>query len=326
VLEAFAVSGRLGLARREGNRRYYDLIERLFPTDLLAVRVPEREQRLHKLLSRYRAHGLLGSSGSGELWLGIGTAALRAELRAELVERGELVAATVDRLKGQRFVVADELPLLAQAEREVAAVAAAATQISGVDVAAEAAGAAGSAGAAGVAGAPGTAGAAATLAADVTRDRPGDGPAGASFLAPLDPILWDREALEPFYDFEYRWEVYTPAVKRRWGYYVLPILFGDRLVGRIEPRFDRAAQCVRILGLSWEAGFDPIEEPGFVDAFAEALTAYMAFGAADTVARPAGTANAALFREISDRVRVRRHEREGVSQSVARRRSIADPA
>jgi uncharacterized protein len=327
VLEAFAVSGRLGLARRDGNRRYYDLIERLFPTDLLAVRVPEREQRLHKLLSRYRAHGLLGSSGSGELWLGIGPAALRAQLRAELVERGELVAATVDGLKGQRFIVADELPLLAQAEREVAAVAVAATQVSGVDVAAEAAGPANAAGAAGAAGG---AGAAAepkeTPKADAARDRPGDGPAGASFLAPLDPILWDREALEPFYDFEYRWEVYTPANKRRWGYYVLPILFGDRLVGRIEPRFDRAAQSVRILGLSWEAGFDPIEEPGFVDAFAEALTAYLAFGAADTVARPAGAANAALFREISDRVRVRRHEREGVSHSVARRKSVADPA
>ena len=152
MLEALAVSGRLGLARRDGNRRYYDLVERLFPADLLAIRVPEREQLRHKLLSRYRAHGLLGSSGSGELWLGIGPAALRAELRAELVDRGEIVAVAVEGMRGGRFVVADELPLLAQAEREIAAEAAGAVS------------------------------------------RPGDGPAGASFLAPLDPIMWDREA------------------------------------------------------------------------------------------------------------------------------------
>ena len=70
VLETFAVGGVLGLARREGNRRYYDFIERLFPPELLAFEVPEREQLLHKLLSRFRAHGLLGTgvrarSGSG---------------------------------------------------------------------------------------------------------------------------------------------------------------------------------------------------------------------------------------------------------------------
>lgn len=264
VLEAFAECGRLGLARRDGNRRYYDLVERLFPADLLATRVPELEQRRHKLLSRYRAHGLLGTSGSGELWVGIGPAASRAELRAELVDRGEIVPATVEGLKGQRFVVADELPVLAQAEREIAA---------------EAAGA---------------------LA------RPGDGAPGASFLAPLDPIMWDREALEPLYGFEYRWEVYTPAAKRRWGYYVLPILFGDRLVGRIEPRIDRAGKAVRILGLGWETGFDPLAEPGFVAAFADALRAYLQFGNADSLVPPTTRDHKALFGAISSDVPVRR--------------------
>jgi uncharacterized protein YcaQ len=257
VLDALNVSGRLGLARRDGNRRYYDLTERLFPADLLETRISEREQRRHKLLSRYRAHGLLGTSGSGELWLGIGPAALRAELRAELVDRGELVPAAVEGLKGQRLVVADELPLLAQAEREIGAEAAGAVA------------------------------------------RPGDGAPGCSFLAPLDPILWDREALEPLYGFEYRWEVYTPAAKRRWGYYVLPILFGDRLVGRIEPRIDRASKAVRILGLGWETGFDPLAEPGFPDAFADALRAYLHFGSADVLMPPSTPDHRALFKAIS---------------------------
>jgi hypothetical protein len=280
VLEALAVSGRLGLARRDGNRRYYDLVERLFPADLLAVRVPEREQRRHLLLSRYRAHGLLGASGSGELWLGIGRGPLRAELRAELVDRGEIVPVAVEGLKGPRFVVADELPLLAQAEREIAA---------------EDAGA---------------------LA------RPGDGAPGASFLAPLDPIMWDREALEPLYGFEYRWEVYTPAAKRRWGYYVLPILFGDRLVGRIEPRIDRAGKVVRILGLAWETGFDPLGTPEFSAAFADALRAYLQFGSADVLVLPSTRDQRALFKAISTEVPVRRGD--GATRSTPARAATAD--
>ncbi len=277
VLEALSVSGRLGLARRDGNRRYYDLVERLFPSDLLAIRVPEREQRRHKLLSRFRAHGLLGTSG-GELWLGIGPAALRTELRAELVDRGEIAPVTVEGLKGQRFAVADEMPLIAQAEREIAAEATGAIS------------------------------------------RPGDGPAGASFLAPLDPIMWDRDALEPLYGFEYRWEVYTPAAKRRWGYYVLPILFGDRLVGRIEPRIDRADKAVRILSLGWEAGFDPLAEPGFVAAFADALRAYLQFGNADSLVPPPGTAQRALFRAVSAEVPVRR---SGTTRSATAARAVS---
>ena len=63
VLEAYAVTGVLGLARRDGNRRYYDVVERLLPADVLAHEIPLREQLRHKLLSRYRAHGLLGVGG-----------------------------------------------------------------------------------------------------------------------------------------------------------------------------------------------------------------------------------------------------------------------
>jgi uncharacterized protein YcaQ len=264
VLDALNVAGRLNLARRDGNRRYYDLTERLFPADLLATRIPEKEQTRHKLLSRYRGHGLLGAGGSGELWPGTGSAADRAELRGELLDRGELVAVEVEGMRGERYVVGDELPLLAQAEREVAA---------------ESAGSAA---------------------------RPGDAAPGCSFLAPLDPLMWDRGALGPLYDFEYRWEVYTPAAKRRWGYYVLPIHFGDRLVGRIEPRMNRPAKAVNILGLAWETGFDPIEAPGFLGAFSAALNAYLAFGSAETVLAPATPSSRSLFRAIAREVPVGR--------------------
>ena len=78
---------------------------------------------------------------------------------------------------------------------------------------------------------------------------PGGVEPGVAFLAALDPLVWDRDLLRSLYDFDYVWEVYVPAPKRRWGYYVLPILFGDRLVGRIEPRIERRTGELRIAGL-----------------------------------------------------------------------------
>ena len=94
---------------------------------------------------------------------------------------------------------------------------------------------------------------------------------------PLDPFVWDRDFLRALYGFDYVWEVYVPAAKRRWGYYVLPILFGDRLVGRIEPRIDRRAGTLRVLDLWWEDGFDPLAAAGFVEALADALEAHARF-------------------------------------------------
>jgi len=265
VLDALNMCGRLSLARRDGNRRFYDLTERVFPADILETRIPEREQLRHKVLSRYRGHGLLGAGGSGELWPGTGTAANRAELRGELLDRGEIVAVSVEGIRGERYIIGDELPLLTQAAREIKAAGGAEAGMPGV----------------------------------------GSSP-GCSFIAPLDPLLWDRGVLVPLYGFDYRWEVYTPAAKRRWGYYVLPILFGDRLVGRIEPRVDRTAGLVRLLSLSWETGFDPIAAPGFVPAFAAALNAYLAFGAGEALLPPQDAAHRALFAEVASAVPVRR--------------------
>ena len=89
LLEALAEAGILGLARRDGNRRVYDLAERLFPAELLADRRTPDEQRRHKLLSRFRAHGLLGASGQAEIWLGTAptTAADRRGGQADTTRR-----------------------------------------------------------------------------------------------------------------------------------------------------------------------------------------------------------------------------------------------
>jgi uncharacterized protein YcaQ len=122
-----------------------------------------------------------------------------------------------------------------------------------------------------------------------------------AFLAPLDPLAWDRDFLRSCFGFDYVWEVYVPGPKRRWGYYVLPILFGDRLVGRIEPRIDRKGDRLDIVGAWWENGFDPLEAPGFVDAFVDALEAHRAFGGVTKLSWPRST----KLRELGGAVRRR---------------------
>jgi hypothetical protein len=252
ILEALAEAGILALARRDGNRRVYDLVERLFPGPLLAQRRPPEEQQRHKLLSRYRAHGLLGTTGQAEVWMGTGKAAgVRSERRAELLDAGELVPVIVDGVRGERYVPVAGLDHLRAAEAEVLA--------EGLE---------------------------ATDDADWRVGRPGGHDPGVAFLAPLDPLAWDRDLLRSLYGFDYVWEVYVPQAKRRWGYYVLPVLFGDRLVGRIEPRIDRKTGTLRVLGLWWEDGFDPLGAPGFVEAFTAALAAHASFAGLERVALP----------------------------------------
>ena len=59
-------------------------------------------------------------------------------------------------------------------------------------------------------------------------------PARMEFLAPLDNLLWDRNLIREIFDFDYKWEIYTPKEKRKYGAYVLPVLYKNRFVGRLE--------------------------------------------------------------------------------------------
>lgn len=249
VLDAYAATGVLGLARRDGSRRSYDLLERLLPAELLAREVPLVEQLRHKLLSRYRTHGLLGVGGSGDVFSGLGPAKPdprvpgypgRTALREQLVASGELVEVEVEGVRGKRFVLCEEVDLLA---------------------------------------------------------RPPEPSPSVAFLSPFDPLVWDRPLLSSLFGFDYVWDLFHPPAKRRYGWYVLPILFGDRFVGRIEPRIDREAGCVRVLGLWWEDGFAPRRAEGFVDAMREALRAYLRFAGTARIEWPPELASAKrLFR------------------------------
>jgi uncharacterized protein len=238
VLEAYTETGVLGLARREGSRRYYDLLERLLPAKVLRRKVPLKEQLRHKMLSRYRAHGFLAASGGGDIFSGLGPAKPdagrpelpgRTPLRDELIADGELVPVEVEGMKGKRFVLKDEVELL--------------------------------------------------------DDPPVPSPSVA-FLPPFDPLVWDRPLLGSLFEFEYVWELFHPPAKRRWGWYVLPIVFRDRFVGRIEPRIERDDGRIQILNLWWEEGFVPRRTEGFVDAMRDALRAYLHFAGAERIVWP----------------------------------------
>ncbi len=232
VMEALFVTGRIGISRRDGNRRYYDLIERLVPAELLGLKEPEEDAMRRRLLSRFRATGMTTPVGTqSEVMYSAGSAVERVARTARLVEDGELLPIEVETLKGPRYIIAAEAPIL-----------------------------------------------------DATADPLGPPAPAVTFLAPLDPLVWDRRLLRELWGFDYLWEVYVPEARRKWGYYVLPILFGDRFVGRIEPRLDRKTKALNILGIWFQDGFLPMEEPRFIQALGDAVEAYRSFVGATRVA------------------------------------------
>ena len=250
VMEALFVVGRIGVARRDGNRRFYDLIDRLVPAELLARRESTEDGMTHRLLSRYRATGMTTSIGTqSEVMYSAGSQAERIARTARLVDEGRLLPIEVDGLKRVQYVIADEEWIL-----------------------------------------------------DETEPPDSIGEAEVSFLAPLDPLVWDRKMLRALWDFDYLWEVYVPEAKRRWGYYVLPMLWGDRFVGRIEPRFDRRARTLAMTGVWFQPDFDPTVAPAFLPALARAVEAYAAFVGAAKVSWPrtkAGRAIAGRLRRVA---------------------------
>ena len=74
------------------------------------------------------------------------------------------------------------------------------------------------------------------------------------FLAPLDPLLWDKAMIAALWDFSYAWEIYTPAEKRKYGAYTLPILWGEHFIGRIDMAADHRDKVLRVRRIWFEPG------------------------------------------------------------------------
>ena len=82
-----------------------------------------------------------------------------------------------------------------------------------------------------------------------------------TLLSPFDDLISDRERTERLFDFRFRLEIYVPKAKREFGYFVLPILRGDRLVGRIDPLYERKAGVLRVQAIYAEPGATPSDWP-----------------------------------------------------------------
>ena len=98
---------------------------------------------------------------------------------------------------------------------------------------------------------------------------------------PFAGSCWGRGRDEQLWGFHQRLEAYTPAPKREWGYYCLPILHHDRLVGRFDPKLERKTHTLRLKALYLEAGVQP--DDGLVSAVAAALLDFMRFHRAENL-------------------------------------------
>ena len=208
-LEVLSAMAQVHTHHRVRSVRYFDLIERVLPAEILAARDPHPTEEAYQdwhVLRRVGGLGLAPASGAPEYWLGIPgvrTAETRGAVLTRLVEQGRLAAVRIEEAPRRTFFLrTQDLPTLAGTEQ-------------------------------------------------VKTEQ------AAAFLAPLDNLCWDRELLREIFDFDYCWEVYKPASVRRYGYYVLPVLCGDRFVARCEPRFDKTTRTLTVAGWWWEKGIRP---------------------------------------------------------------------
>ncbi|QMS84668.1 DNA glycosylase AlkZ-like family protein [Candidatus Xianfuyuplasma coldseepsis] len=105
-----------------------------------------------------------------------------------------------------------------------------------------------------------------------------------AFIAPLDNLIWDRSIILDLFDFDYIWEVYTPKAKRKWGYYVLPIIRGHRFIGRIEFNKYKSNKPLSILSIQWEEGIEVTND--LTQLLGEALQRFATYLGASSIDYP----------------------------------------
>jgi hypothetical protein len=103
----------------------------------------------------------------------------------------------------------------------------------------------------------------------------------ATLLCPFDSLIWDRQRTERLFGFAYRTEIYTPAAKRTWGYYVFPFLLGEALAGRVDLKADRARRVLVVPGAFAEPGRDPGRVAPALAAEVQALAGWLGLEAVE---------------------------------------------
>ena len=229
LLEMLGDTGELMVSRRQGTRRYYDLAERVLPTEVAAqpLLLDEEEYLRWRVARRCQGIGLVGPGMGGEAWGFVAKAPERARAIGALVEQGDMSPVQIEGNGQTYYMLACDLPYLEQARAD-------------------------------------------TPTPQVV------------FIAPLDNLMWSRKLIERLFGFSYVWEIYKPAPQRRYGYYVLPVLFGDRFVARFDSRLDRKAGKLAILSWHWEPGESLTDE--LAGALREAWTHFLAYLGAEGIA------------------------------------------
>ncbi len=186
--------GRVGIRRRPGFVKEFDLIERIVPAGVRARPTPSEADAHRELLDR--AAAALGVATVQDLadYHRLPRREVPARV-AELVEEGRLLPAEVEGWERPAY-----------------------------------------------------------LHVDAARRRR---PRTRALLSPFDPVVWNRERLRRVFGFDYRIEIYTPAARRRYGYYVLPFLYGDTLAARVDLKTDRTAGVLQVRGAWCEPGVEP---------------------------------------------------------------------
>ena len=205
ALEILYTEGSLGISHRVNTRRYFDLIERLIPAEILHQPDPNITDEDYQEWHILRRIGGLGiaSLRSGEHWLGIDGARKvpeRKKIITRLLQKDKVVLVKIDNLENQDFFIRKE---------------------------------------------------------ELSRLRKISQPSKnnkAAFLAPLDNLLWNRKLIKDIFDFDYTWEVYKPKHKREYGYYVLPVLLGDKFIARVDLKYERKEKTLKLNNWWWETG------------------------------------------------------------------------
>ena len=216
-LEALFFNGELGVHHKKNTKRYYDLIENILPMDLLNMEDPHiSEEDFHdwNILRRIGSVGMLSGKGSDGL---LGIVGMDSKKRIDSFSRLEKLGAIVPlKIEGAALTYYIKSEDIGLLE-----------VISTLEL---------------------------NTDAEISPDKRIKPDERMEFIAPLDNLIWDRKIIRDLFGFDYKWEIYTPEKERKFGYYVLPILYGDRFIGRIEIRRNRKEKLIFVKGLWWEPG------------------------------------------------------------------------
>ncbi len=228
--------GEIGVRRRPGFVKEYDLLERIVPAEIRRQPTPGFEEALDELLMRSaRAHGIASADCLVD-YFRLPVKPAKARLAA-LVEDGRLETCRVE-----GWAKAGFLDPAARCPRRIE---------------------------------------------------------GTALLSPFDPVVWCRKRIDSLFDFDYKIEIYTPAPKRRYGYYVLPMLMDGRLVGRFDLKTDRDRSVLEVRAAHVEPGETPSRVASEAASELEQLARFVGVDRV-AVGRRGGLARA-LSREVSAR-------------------------